>query len=50
VTRVGGCAVDVDNEHDFEVARDRYAEWTKAQHERALAVCGPLPGLGSGGA
>ncbi len=48
VTRVGGCAVDVDNEHDFEVARDRYAEWTKAQHERALAVCGPLPGLGSG--
>jgi hypothetical protein len=46
VTRVGGCAVDVDNEHDFEVARERYAEWTKAQRERALAVCGPLPGLG----
>jgi len=49
VTRVGGCAVDVDNEHDFEVARDRYAEWTKAQRERALAVCGPLPGIRSGG-
>jgi hypothetical protein len=50
VTRVGGCAVDVDNEHDFEVARERYAEWRKAQHERALAVCGALPGLRSGGA
>jgi hypothetical protein len=50
VTRVGGCAVDVDNEHDFEVARDRYAEWKKAQRERALAVCGPLPALRSGGA
>jgi hypothetical protein len=41
VTRVGGCAVDVDNEHDFEVARDRFAEWKKAQRERALEVCGP---------
>src|SRR5262245_247106 len=49
VTRVGGCAVDVDNEHDFEVARDRYAEWTKAQRERALALCGTLPGIRSGG-
>jgi molybdopterin-guanine dinucleotide biosynthesis protein A len=48
VTRVGGCAVDVDNEHDFEVSRDRFAEWKKAQRERALAVCGPSPALGSG--
>jgi len=48
VTEVGGCAVDVDNEHDFEVARERYAEWTKAQRERALALCPPPPGLGSG--
>jgi hypothetical protein len=48
VTEVGGCAVDVDNEHDFEVARERYAEWTKAQRERALALCALPPGLGSG--
>jgi hypothetical protein len=44
VTEIGGCAVDVDNEHDFEVARERYAEWTKAQHERALAAPGVDPG------
>jgi hypothetical protein len=50
VTSVGGCAVDVDNEHDFEVARDRYAEWTKAQRERALAVCGAAPSLRDGAA
>jgi hypothetical protein len=40
VTRVGGCAVDVDNEHDFEVARERFTEWRQAQRERALALCG----------
>ena len=46
VTEIGGCAVDVDNEHDFEVARERFAEWTKAQHERALAA--PRRSLGTG--
>jgi hypothetical protein len=48
VTEIGGCAVDVDNEHDFEVARERYAEWTKAQRERALALRSPLSGLAGG--
>jgi hypothetical protein len=46
VTEIGGCAVDVDNEHDFEVARERFAEWTKAQRERAQAA--PQPSLGPG--
>ena len=48
VTRIGGCAVDVDNEHDFEVARERYSEWKQAQSERALALCGPRARIGSG--
>ena len=46
VTELGGCAVDVDNEHDYEVARERFAEWTKAQRERALAL--PRGELGPG--
>jgi hypothetical protein len=49
VTEIGGCAVDVDNEHDFEVARERYAEWTKAQRERAQALRGPRPAGELGG-
>jgi GTP:adenosylcobinamide-phosphate guanylyltransferase len=49
VTDVGGCAVDVDNEHDFEVARERYDEWTRMQHARALASGAPPapPALGT---
>jgi hypothetical protein len=45
VTAVGGCAVDVDNEHDYEVARERYAEWRSAQGERARALAA-RPALG----
>jgi len=48
ITRIGGCGVDIDNEHDFEVARERYAEWKKAQRERALALCGEAERIGSG--
>jgi GTP:adenosylcobinamide-phosphate guanylyltransferase len=42
-TDLGGAAVDIDNEHDCDVARRRYDEWKKAQTERAEALCGPLP-------
>ena len=48
VTEGGGCAVDIDNEHDFEVARERFSEWRKAQGERALALCGARDRIGSG--
>jgi hypothetical protein len=41
VTEAGGCGVDVDNEHDFDVARDRFADWSAAQAERAEALYGP---------
>jgi hypothetical protein len=41
VTEAGGCGVDVDNEHDFDVSRERFAEWTAAQEARATALYGP---------
>jgi GTP:adenosylcobinamide-phosphate guanylyltransferase len=50
VTEIGGCGVDIDNEHDFEVARERYSEWKKAQSERAQALWGPRARIGSGDA
>jgi hypothetical protein len=43
LTDVGGCAVDIDSDRDFEVARERFAEWRQAQNQRALAVGGELP-------
>ncbi len=46
VTDVGGAAVDIDNEHDYDVARRRYGEWTKAQTERAEQMYGGLPPTG----
>jgi molybdopterin-guanine dinucleotide biosynthesis protein A len=42
VTEAGGCAVDVDNERDFEAARQRFAEWSAAQRKRADDLYGPL--------
>lgn len=35
VTEVGGCALDIDNEHDYAVARERFAAWRGAQAARA---------------
>ncbi len=43
VTRAGGCGVDVDNEHDLDVARLRYDEWSEHQRERAQVLYGSLP-------
>jgi GTP:adenosylcobinamide-phosphate guanylyltransferase len=40
VTQVGGCAVDIDNERDFDAARARYEEWRAAQAERASKLHG----------
>ncbi len=42
-TEAGGCGVDVDNEHDLDVAKLRYAEWFAMQRERAAELYGPLP-------
>lgn len=42
VTEVGGCAVDIDNEHDYAVACERFSRWRAAQRTRAEQVVGPL--------
>jgi hypothetical protein len=47
VTRIGGCAVDIDNEHDFEVARERFAEWKRVQDERARALFASASRIGA---
>jgi len=42
-TDLGGAAVDIDNERDYDVARLRYSEWIKAQREKAERLSGQLP-------
>ncbi len=42
-TRVGGCALDIDNEHDYDAARARYQEWIAAQRERVAKLGDALP-------
>jgi hypothetical protein len=42
VTEGGGCAVDLDNEHDYDVARVRFEAWREAQRTRVEAIYGPL--------
>jgi hypothetical protein len=43
VTEGGGCAVDIDNDQDFDIAQARYADWRAGQESRAVRVYGPLP-------
>jgi CTP:molybdopterin cytidylyltransferase MocA len=43
VTEVGGCAVDVDNEADYDACRARIDEWYPAQLARGEALYGALP-------
>jgi len=41
VTDLGGCGIDIDNEHDYDAASVRFEEWYAAQAARALALHGP---------
>jgi hypothetical protein len=45
VTEGGGCAVDIDNEHDYDVAAARYEEWRKdsSRASSSSTVRWPLP-------
>jgi hypothetical protein len=54
VTQAGGSAIDIDNERDYDVAKLRFAEWSKAQTARAeqlygAAELGPGAAPGEGG-
>jgi hypothetical protein len=43
VTEGGGCAVDIDNEPDFDAARQLYERWRARQLARVEARYGALP-------
>jgi CTP:molybdopterin cytidylyltransferase MocA len=43
VTQVGGCAIDVDTDEEYDIVREHFDAWTKAQASRAEALYGPLP-------
>ena len=43
VTGIGGCALDVDNEHDLDVARQRFSAWQRELERVAEQQQGPLP-------
>ena len=45
ITEGGGCGVDIDNEHDFDVANARFESWRSAQRDRVERLYGPLPRL-----
>jgi GTP:adenosylcobinamide-phosphate guanylyltransferase len=49
VTEVGGCAIDVDTEEEYDAVKERFQEWSAQQEERAKAIYGQLPSQ-SGGA
>jgi len=42
-TEIGGCAIDVDTEHEYDVSSQRYHEWREAQEALAERRYGPLP-------
>ncbi|MEE8581128.1 MAG: hypothetical protein V3T33_06015 [Myxococcota bacterium] len=44
VGELGGCAVDIDTEQEYDAARQRFAEWSKDEAERAEALYGPPGG------
>lgn len=43
VTAVGGCAIDIDTEQEFDAARERFDEWRATQVKRAEELVGALP-------
>ena len=43
VTDIGGCAVDIDKEQDYDVAKLAFEPWKTAQLERAERLHGRLP-------
>jgi len=47
VTEAGGCGIDVDTEQEYDVVREHFDDWSKAQQARAESLYGPLP-LSSG--
>jgi CTP:molybdopterin cytidylyltransferase MocA len=40
ITEAGGCAVDIDNEPDYDAARARFKQWRDHQEDKAEALYG----------
>ena len=43
VTEIGGSAIDVDTEAEYDAIQARFDEWSAIQRERAESIVGPLP-------
>jgi GTP:adenosylcobinamide-phosphate guanylyltransferase len=43
VTEAGGCAIDIDNDEDWVVARQRFEAWRRRQEARAEKLYGAIP-------
>jgi len=41
ITEAGGCALDIDNQREYEASAARFREWTEAQTVRAEQLYGP---------
>ena len=42
VSEVGGCAIDVDTEEEYELVQRSFARWSELERNRASALLGPL--------
>ncbi len=42
VTRIGGCAIDVDTEAEYDAVKARFDEWTELQEARIQEITGRL--------
>jgi hypothetical protein len=48
VSEVGGCAIDVDTEEEYDQVQANFEVWTKQENARASAMLGPIPEAVSG--
>ena len=48
VTESGGCALDIDTEEEYDVIRERFAEWSVQQRARSERLFGALPAQAGG--
>lgn len=48
VTDIGGCAIDVDTEGEYDAVRERFEEWSAQQEARAKELYGSLAATAGG--
>ena len=45
ITEVGGCAIDVDTEAEYDAVKARFSEWSAQQQARLRELRGEIPGV-----